>query len=144
MSMNSIFSEGNVALVTGAQQGIGAEFARRLAERGLRLALVDRDAAKLNALASPIDGEVMIAVGDVTDSALVTALADDIIAQFGPLSLLVNNAGVTEKAGPFNEPARWRHMPDVNMWAALRLQSLFVPEIIASGRSAAIDVPPIN
>lgn len=136
--MKSIFSNGNVALITGAQQGIGAEFARQLAARGLKLALVDRDAAKLNALAESIGQDIMIAVGDVTDSEFVTALRDDISARLGPLSLLVNNAGVKQKAGPFDEPERWRHMLDVNLWAALRLQSLFVPDIIASERSAAI------
>lgn len=136
--MNDILATGRVAVITGAAQGIGAEFARRLVARGMAVALVDRDEAKLRDLAVSLDGKTLVAAGDVTDAAFVTALRDRVAGKFGPVSLLVNNAGVKDKAGPWDDPARWQRMLDVNLWAALRLQSLFVPAMIAGDTPAAV------
>jgi NAD(P)-dependent dehydrogenase (short-subunit alcohol dehydrogenase family) len=136
--MNSILSADRVAVITGAQQGIGAEIARRLSERGMRLALVDLDQQKLNTLASTLKGDAITIAGDITQPDVATALHDRIRSEFGSVSLLVNNAGIKDKAGPWDAPAVWQKMLDVNFWAALRMQSLFVPEMIASGNPAAI------
>lgn len=136
--MNTILSQGRVAVVTGAARGIGAGIVRRLSERGMAVVLVDRDEAALQMLAASLTGRTLIAAGDVTDTAFVTALRDRVAAELGPVALLVNNAGVKDAGGPWDDPAVWQRMLDVNLWAALRMQSLFVPAMIASDQPAAI------
>jgi 3-oxoacyl-[acyl-carrier protein] reductase len=81
-----------VALVTGGAQGIGAEVARRLAAGGARVAVLDLDEPGARTVASEFGG---LGVGaDVSHRDQVQAAVDHVVAQFGGLHILVNNAGV--------------------------------------------------
>jgi NAD(P)-dependent dehydrogenase (short-subunit alcohol dehydrogenase family) len=91
-------SETTIALVTGANKGLGRTTARRLAERGWRVWMGSRDAerGKLAAEELAADGLDVVAVElDVTDDASVAAAAAHIEAEHGRLDVLVNNAGIT-------------------------------------------------
>ncbi len=94
--------EGKIALVTGAAGGIGEAIVRALASRGVRVAAVDRDADRLRDVAKSVEGEGGARVepfpADVTASADVEALVDDVEALVGPLDFLVNAAGVLRLA----------------------------------------------
>ncbi|WP_298960439.1 SDR family NAD(P)-dependent oxidoreductase [uncultured Methylobacterium sp.] len=88
---------GKVALITGAGGGIGAALAADLAGRGARLALVDRDAAGLDAVAAALrsrGADVSAHPLDVTDAAALAALPDAVLVHHGTLDCLVNNAGI--------------------------------------------------
>jgi 3-oxoacyl-[acyl-carrier protein] reductase len=82
-----------IALVTGAAQGIGAEVARRLAGGGAKVAVMDLDEAAASAVATEIGGLAVAA--DVSKREAVQAAVDRVVAEFGGLHILVNNAGVT-------------------------------------------------
>ena len=82
-----------IALVTGAAQGIGLSCAEALAEDGHQVVMADIDEAGVKAAAKTIDGAVGLAC-DVGDPAALTVLFDRIDADIGPVSALVNNAGV--------------------------------------------------
>ncbi|WP_433799233.1 3-oxoacyl-ACP reductase FabG [Actinomycetospora sp. CA-084318] len=87
-----------VAIVTGAARGLGAATALRLAADGLAVAVIDLDesAAKTTADAITEAGGKAIAVGaDVSDNDAVTAAVERIVAELGPPTVLINNAGIT-------------------------------------------------
>jgi len=96
--------EGQAALVTGASRGIGKEIALELARRGCRVAvnyfndpqpMVDATIAEIRAVASEVGGrEVLPVQADIRSSVQVAAMFEKVIAAFGRLDLLVNNAGV--------------------------------------------------
>jgi 3-oxoacyl-[acyl-carrier protein] reductase len=86
------------AVVTGAAQGIGAATARRLATEGARVAVVDLSAERAQAVADEIVKAGGAAIGlacDVTDAEAVDAMTAAVVAEYGTLDVLVNNAGIT-------------------------------------------------
>ena len=88
---------GEVAVVTGAAQGIGAAIARKFVEHGARVALADRQFEKAQAVAAEIltsGGTAQAFEVDISQPASLNAARDSIHAAFGPVSVLVNNAAV--------------------------------------------------
>ena len=94
--MRDFVFEGATAVVTGAASGMGLELARILASRGTNLALVDRDADGLAALASEIGSRVTVTthVVDLSQYSDFTSLVAEVEAAHAPVTLLINNAGV--------------------------------------------------
>lgn len=96
-----------VALVTGASSGLGAHFAAVLAAQGCRVALAARREKRLEEHVSTISaagGAAVAAPMDVTDSGSVASGLARIEAEFGPVELLVNNAGLASTHGFLNAP----------------------------------------
>ena len=88
---------GEVAVVTGAAQGIGAAIARKFGEHGARVALADRQFEKAQAVAAEIvtgGGTAQAFEVDISQPASLNAARDSIRAALGPVSVLVNNAAV--------------------------------------------------
>jgi 3-oxoacyl-[acyl-carrier protein] reductase len=94
--------QGQTALVTGASRGIGKEIALELARNGYRVAInyyndsasADATAAEIRAVQAPARGDVLPIEADIRSSSQVAAMFERVIAVFGRLDLLVNNAGV--------------------------------------------------
>jgi NAD(P)-dependent dehydrogenase (short-subunit alcohol dehydrogenase family) len=85
--------DGQVALVTGGGRGIGTGIARRLHAAGARIAVFDREVAAAQAVADELEGLAL--VGDVCSEHQVADAVDLAERHLGPLSILVNNAGIT-------------------------------------------------
>jgi NAD(P)-dependent dehydrogenase (short-subunit alcohol dehydrogenase family) len=83
-----------VVAITGAARGIGLATARALAERGCRVAIGDLDGAEAEAAATDLPGEASGFALDVTDEDSFTRFLDAAEERFGPLDVLVNNAGI--------------------------------------------------
>jgi NAD(P)-dependent dehydrogenase (short-subunit alcohol dehydrogenase family) len=96
---------GKVALVTGANRGIGAAIAAELASEGMDLCLVARDSEKLQQVADNLRKTANVHVhtvsSDLRDPAAPNQAIAQAVAQFGRLDLLVNNAGATKRADFF-------------------------------------------
>ena len=106
---------GRVAVVTGAAGGFGRAISERLVREGASVALWDRDGERAEAHAAAIDpagGATFVAAVDIADSAAVDAAAAATRATLGVADLLVNNAGISEAAAPWEvTDADWdRHM----------------------------------
>lgn len=120
-------------VLTGAAGGIGLGLAQAFAAQGVRLLLLDRVAAPLQALAESlaIHAEVTTAVCDLGDDAQVAALASRLQSQWGRVDVLVNNAGV-EYPTPIDSPApdamaRWASLLDNNVLSMVRLTRALLP-----------------
>ena len=96
------FLAGRSAAVTGAGRGIGRAIALRLAAAGARVAVGDIDLPAAESVAGEIGAEAVAFALDVTDPAQFGAFLDAAEERFGPLGVLVNNAGV-DWVGPFHE-----------------------------------------
>lgn len=96
---------GKVALVTGANRGIGAAIAAELAREGMHLCLLARDSEKLEAVADSLrksaNINVQVIAADLRDPAVPEHAIAQAVAQFGRIDLLVNNAGATKRADFF-------------------------------------------
>ena len=86
---------GKNALVTGSTRGIGRAIAEAFAESGARVAVVGRDLERANEAASAIGNGAVGFAADVSDTAAVTKLVEDVEKALGSIDILVNNAGIT-------------------------------------------------
>jgi NAD(P)-dependent dehydrogenase (short-subunit alcohol dehydrogenase family) len=118
---------GEVALVTGASSGIGEHFARVLANAGAKVVLAARRADRLAALAGEIEadgGECLALTCDVTKQSSIAAAIAAAEDRLGPLSILVNNAGVVVSKPLFEHTEEdWDYVVDTNLkgaWLAAR------------------------
>jgi NAD(P)-dependent dehydrogenase (short-subunit alcohol dehydrogenase family) len=109
---------GKVALVTGAAPGIGAAFARRVAEEGATaLALLDRNGDALGALVADLPCPAHWMAGDVGDAAVWAQFETEVATQFGGIDLALANAGIGHKMQPIAEldPADFARTVSVNL-----------------------------
>jgi len=123
---------GNLAVVTGAASGIGRAAARALADRGMRVVLVDRPGAALEAAAADLPGAVAHPA-DVSDERAMAALAEAVAARHGPVSLLMNNAGIGGGGDVLAPHDGWMRVLGVNLFGVLNGVRSFVPGMIAGG-----------
>lgn len=119
--------EGRVAIVTGAAGTMGMATARRLTADNYKVALLDIAADRLEALSKELKGSLAIA-GDISQPEKVTAAVEQIEKLLGPVSVLVNNAGVlSNNKSAETTPEEWRRVLGVNLDAAFFLARAVLP-----------------
>ncbi len=108
-----------VALVTGGSRGIGKTIARALATQGAKVAICSRDGEAARKAAdeiSPGGGRVLAIRADVVEKADARALVRDIVARWGQIHVLVNNAGINARIPiDSDDDARWLQVLNVNV-----------------------------
>jgi hypothetical protein len=129
--------DGKVALVTGASSGIGEAVARAIVAGGGKVALVARSKGNLDALARSLgEGRAASFPLDVADRARLEALPGEVVARFGRLDLVVNNAGVNHRGAVAERSgAELSAIVEVNLVAPILLSRAALPHL---GRGAAI------
>jgi NAD(P)-dependent dehydrogenase (short-subunit alcohol dehydrogenase family) len=145
MYLERLRLDGKVAFVTGGAQGIGYCCAEALAEAGARIVIGDRDAdaigAAIESLATKgyaIDGVVL----DVTKSADVTRVADQLAASAGRIDVLVNNAGIARSDTAAEDVAdeHWLNVLDVNLNGTFWCARAFGRHMLAQGSGSIVNV----
>lgn len=139
--------DGQVILLTGASEGIGAATARALAEQGAQLILVARNAARLEQLAASLadcPGECWVRPTDLAERAQREALVREAVARFGRVDVLINNAAVGLDV-PVEESTleEAHYLFEVNFFAPLHLTQLLLPTMRAQGRGQIVQVSSI-
>jgi NAD(P)-dependent dehydrogenase (short-subunit alcohol dehydrogenase family) len=133
---------GQVALVTGASSGIGRHFAALLAAAGVKVALAARRVERLAELAREIEaagGQSLPIACDVTRSDDVAAAVAAAENELGPLTLLVNNAGVVVSKPLFEHTeADWDHVIDTNLKGAWLMAREFAQHLVGLKRQGRI------
>lgn len=121
-------------LVTGASRGIGAAIVARLAEDGHRVVLLARDAAALDRVRATLPSASLAVPADVTDPDQLAAAFARVEAEWGPVEVLVSNAG-SGAAAPLAQTSDelWARMIELNLTAPFRLVRRAVPSMVERG-----------
>jgi NADP-dependent 3-hydroxy acid dehydrogenase YdfG len=126
---------GKVALITGASSGIGAATARKLAASGIIVGLAARRKDRLDALLTEIvadGGQALSLETDVTDPTSCKLAVEQLIAQYGHIDILINNAGLMLLADIDSlKVDEWQRMVDVNVSGVLNATASVLPPMIA-------------
>ncbi|MFF5446424.1 SDR family NAD(P)-dependent oxidoreductase [Streptomyces sp. NPDC012888] len=143
--MSSISYRGTTALITGASAGLGEEFARQWAARGADVVLVARRLDRLRALADGLEKTYGVSAvpiaADLTLPGAGAALRAELEARGITVQTLVNNAGFGSH-GAFldQDPEQIARMIQLNIGAVAELSRTFLPDLVADGRGALVNV----
>ncbi len=135
--------DGRVALVSGANRGIGREIVRQLAEKGITTILGSRDEEKGSTAAEGMNGNVAVKRLDVIDEDSVYRLASFVEDEFGRLDILINNAGIANDSGQRGVDADLgsvREALEANLFGAWRLCEALVPLMQRNGYGRIVNV----
>lgn len=129
---------GKTALITGASRGIGADTARVFAQAGARVVLMARSAGEIEALAEEIGEAALACPSDVA------SYSDwqDVVAQAGPVDVLVNNAGVIDPIGRIadTDPAAWGQLIDINLKGLYYGTRVVLEAMVAQGGGTILNI----
>ena len=132
-----------VAVVTGGARGIGLAIGEWFLAHGYEVALIDNDRATLDATAARLD--VLALYCDVSDPAAVEAAAASVMAKFGRVDALVNNAGVAVfKPALETSFAEWRHVLGTNLDGAFLCSQAFGAIMVAQKSGAIVNIASIS
>jgi len=135
-----------IALITGANRGIGLEIAKQLGKQGITVLIGARDKSRGEAAAELLVKEGIAAheiTIDVTDETSVTQAAEKIAKEYGKLDILVNNAGISREQGlkPSETPlAAVRETYETNVFGAISVTNAMLPLIHKSEAGRIVNI----
>lgn len=140
--MNAIDLTNQIAVVTGGAQGLGFAMAKRLIDSGAKVSLWDLNAELLaNAVAALGPNASSITV-DITDLPGLTAAHAQVEASIGPVSILVNSAGIAGTNAPLEEysPEEWRRVVEINLNGTFYVNKVAVASMKARNYGRIVNI----
>jgi NAD(P)-dependent dehydrogenase (short-subunit alcohol dehydrogenase family) len=136
---------GQVALITGASQGLGKVFAADLARQGMKIGLIARNTEHLNGTARTIrklHSRALSLTADVTDRDAMWNAVDEVEAELGPIDVLINAAGSIMSPGPLWEadPDDWWKVLETNLRGTVNTCAAVAPNMCKRKRGRIINV----
>lgn len=143
MSAHRAFASGNVAVVTGAADGIGLAAAKRFASLGMRVCMADIDSDKLEQAAAEVStridtGEAVAIRTDVSQLDELQRLRDQAFDRYGQVDVLMNNAGIGRPTDSWTQYENWQQVLGVNLWGVINGVHAFTPAMIEQGTPGLI------
>ena len=124
--------QGKTAVISGAAslKGIGLATAKAFAEQGARVAILDLDLTAAHGAAASIGSEHIGLRCDVTDPVACNSAIANVLAKFGQIDILINNAGITQPVKTLEiDPQSWNRIMDVNLRGVLYLSQAVIPHM---------------
>ena len=136
--------EGRVVIVTGASKGIGLACAASFLRAGAKVALVSRSRGNLDAALAklPQSAHPPVAIAaDLTRAEEASRMVSDVVAQLGPIDVLVNSAGAAKRTAPDDLSAQaWHDAMDAKFFSYVHPLDIVVKQMAARGRGAIINI----
>jgi len=138
-------ANGRTAVITGGASGIGLAAARKFATAGMKVVLADLKGAALDQAAASVAASAKGGTADVRAVPTDVSVMEDVqrlkqvaYQSFGEVAVLMNNAGIGNGGGPFENYERWQRVLAVNLWGPINGTQAFAQAMIAQGTPAAI------
>jgi 2-dehydro-3-deoxy-L-rhamnonate dehydrogenase (NAD+) len=140
--MNQIDLANQVAVVTGGAQGLGFAMAQRLLASGAKVSLWDMNADALAAGVTALGSNASSKLVDITDLAGLTRVHAEVEAEQGPVSILVNSAGITGGNAALEDydPDTWRKVIDINLNGTFYVNKVVVPSMKARNYGRIVNI----
>ena len=140
--MNQIDLNGQTAVVTGGAQGLGLAIASRLLASGATVSLWDIDQAALDRARAALGGNVYSEIADITDLDALTEAHARVGAAHGPVSILVNSAGIAGRNALLEDydGETWRQIVEVNLNGTFYVNKVVVPSMKAHNYGRIVNI----
>jgi 2-dehydro-3-deoxy-L-rhamnonate dehydrogenase (NAD+) len=140
--MNRIDLDGQHAVVTGGAQGIGFAIAQRLIASGARVSLWDTNAPMLDKAVKALGEMASSQIVDITDLAGLEETHTQVEAAYGPVSILVNSAGIAGNNAPLEDydPDVWRRVVEVNLNGTFYVNRVVIPSMKAANYGRIVNI----
>jgi 3-oxoacyl-[acyl-carrier protein] reductase len=145
-TMNNIDLNGQTAVVTGGAQGIGFAIAQRLMRSGARVSLWDINREALGLAVDALGERASAKQVDITDIAGLSRVHAEVESEIGPVSILVNSAGIAGKNATVEDydPDEWRKVIEINLNGTFYVNKVVIPSMKDHNYGRVINISSVD